>query len=150
MRSSGQTSDQPATLTGRCLCSGVEFQLFGPFRTIIMCHCRQCAQWSGSQVAMTAVPLDRFVMNRGAELLRWYQSSGEAERGFCDTCGSSLFWRPADRSRISVAAGAIDPPTGLAIAHHNFVADKSDYYTINDGKPCHADTGDYSPLPPAE
>jgi len=150
MSGSDQTFDRPDTLRGRCLCGGVGFELLGPFRPISMCHCRQCAQWSGNQVAMTAVPLDRFVMNRGAELLRWYRSSEEAERGFCSTCGSSLFWRPTDRSRMSVAAGAIDPPTGLAIAHHIFVADKSDYYTIDDGNPCHADAGDFSPLPPAE
>jgi hypothetical protein len=29
-------------------------------------------------------------------------------------------------------------PTGLIIEKHIFVKDKSDYYDLNDGLPCHA------------
>ncbi len=36
---------------------------------------------------------------------------------------------------ISVAAGALESPTGLRMARHIFVADKGDYYDIADGLP---------------
>jgi len=39
----------------------------------------------------------------------------------------------AAASWTSVALGAIDGPTGLALERHIFVADKGDYYEIGDG-----------------
>lgn len=73
--------------------------------------------------------------DRPADTLRWYQSSPTAERGFCVTCGSSLFWRQVNSAQIDVAPGALDAPTGLRLAGHIFVADKGDYYDIADGLP---------------
>lgn len=70
--------------------------------------------------------------------LRWYQSSERAQRGFCARCGSSVFWRLEEREQISIMAGTIDAPTGLKAKKHIFVADASDYYTIDDGLPQHA------------
>lgn len=115
---------------GRCLCGAVSFELTPPLRDVIICHCRQCAQWTGYAVAATAVASYNFKLTSGSSSLRWYKSSDHAERGFCGTCGSSLFWRPADGSRISVLAGSLTPPTGLATGAHIFTADKSDYYAI--------------------
>jgi hypothetical protein len=67
--------------------------------------------------------------------VRWYQSSTVARRGFCEICGSQLFWDHAGASHISIMAGAIDAPTGLSGAEHIFVASKGDYYEICDGLP---------------
>jgi hypothetical protein len=71
--------------------------------------------------------------------LRWYASSEQARRGFCGQCGSTLFWEGHGRDYISIAAGTLDGPTGLTCACHIFVADKGDYYRIDDGVPQHAD-----------
>jgi hypothetical protein len=122
-------------LTGRCLCGAVRFELSPPIRDVIVCHCRQCAQWTGYAVAATAVATGNFKLREGAEQLKWFAASAHAERGFCGTCGSSLFWKPADGTRISVLAGTLDPPTGLHVGAHIFVASKSDYYEIADGAP---------------
>jgi hypothetical protein len=67
--------------------------------------------------------------------LRWFQSSATTKRGFCGTCGSSLFWVPQGEDRTVVAAGAIDGDTQLQTKAHVFVADKGDYYKICDGLP---------------
>jgi hypothetical protein len=67
--------------------------------------------------------------------LRWFRSSGTAERGFCDTCGSNLFWHPIGSDAMSITAGSLDAPTGLSIEKHIFVGDKSDYYQILDHVP---------------
>jgi hypothetical protein len=75
------------------------------------------------------------------EGLRWYSSSDEAERGFCKHCGSSLFWRHKDAPSISIQPGTLDLPTGLKADAHIFVADASDYYTIDDDLPQHDDYG---------
>ena len=65
--------------------------------------------------------------------LKWYRSSEVARRGFCRDCGASRFWEPLGEDRVAVAAGSIDPPSGLKTVRHVFVADKSDYYEIADG-----------------
>jgi hypothetical protein len=84
------------------------------------------------------VTSENFKLVRGEKSLKWYSASQHAERGFCSVCGSSLFWKPSDGSRISVLAGALDPPTHLKVSAHIFVADKSDYYDIKDEVPCFA------------
>jgi hypothetical protein len=67
--------------------------------------------------------------------LRWYRSSAEAQRGFCSTCGSSLFWQPEHGQYISIMAGTIDGPTGLVSCEHIYTASASDYYGLTDGLP---------------
>ena len=52
-------------------------------------------------------------------------------------CGSSLFRDPRENEQISIAAGSIDPPTGLTTERHVRLSQKTDYYTITDGLPCH-------------
>jgi hypothetical protein len=69
------------------------------------------------------------------ETLSWYRSSQFAERGFCRRCGGNLFWREIGSDQISIAAGTLDTPTRIRMQEHIFVADKSDYYTIDDGLP---------------
>ena len=67
--------------------------------------------------------------------LRWYGSSPNARRGFCQTCGASLFWEPVSGGRISIMAGSLDSPTGLETVAHIFVGNAGDYYTIDDDLP---------------
>lgn len=124
-----------ANLVGTCLCGAIRFELTPPLRPIIVCHCRQCALWTGYAVAATAVDLSRFHLQSGAGDLRWFSSSEHADRGFCATCGSSLFWRPRNGSRIAVLAGLLQSPTGLSIAAHVYVADKADFYDISGDAP---------------
>lgn len=117
-------------LTGSCLCGAIRFELSPPIRDVIVCHCRQCAQWTGYAAAATAVAAENFMLLTGVEALRWYASSVHAERGFCGVCGSSLLWKPTDGSRVCVLAGVLDPPTALGVSAHIFVGSKSDYYDI--------------------
>ena len=131
-------SAAPDTLTGQCLCGAVRFTLRAPFRPIIVCHCRQCARWTGHAVYATAVAPDRFTLNSGEADLAWFRASAKAARGFCQACGSSLFWKPDCGAHISVLSGTLDLPTGLEIAEHIFAGDKSDYYGIAGDAPCHA------------
>lgn len=121
---------------GGCLCGAVRFRVTGPLREIIACHCSMCRRATGTFVAATAAA-DSDLVVTGAEALGWFRSSGEAERGFCRTCGSNLFWRRPGSDRTSILAGSLDQPTGLAIARHIFVADKGDFYEIGDDAPRH-------------
>lgn len=123
-------------LTGRCACGGVRFRLTDTATDVVACHCETCRRWSGYIWAATHVPRSALVIEAG-ELLTWWASSDQAERGFCGHCGSSLFYRRHDVDRVSVAAGALQSPTGLAIGAHICVAEAGDYYTLEPMIPQH-------------
>lgn len=125
---------QDAVARGRCLCGGVRFEVHGPLRPVIYCHCTMCRRSSGHFGAATACAPEHLRL-LCAQPLRWYQSSAIARRGFCSACGSQLFWEPAHGGHISIWAGTLDTPTGLKAAEHIFVGDKGDYYEITDGLP---------------
>jgi hypothetical protein len=70
----------------------------------------------------------RLVESRG---LKWYRSSDKARRGFCSECGGSVFWERFTGEQMWIAAGTLDAPTGLSTQWQVYVADASDYYTID-------------------
>ena len=121
---------------GGCACGGVRYAISGPLSAVTACHCSICRRTSGHFAAMTAVPAAALTLLAEASLT-WFRSSEAAERGFCGRCGGNLFWRPRspDDQTIYVTAGTLDPPTGLRIGGHIFVADRSDYYRIPEDEP---------------
>lgn len=131
---------QPDPHTGNCLCGAIHFTIRGPMRDISVCHCRQCLRWHGhppeySKAAWAQIDLT------GAEHVLWYSSSETARRGSCRICGSSLFWELHGNDAVSIAAGALNPPTGLKIVRHIFVEGREDYCNIADDTPRFAGTG---------
>ena len=120
-----------AQFRGSCLCGACAYEVHGPLRNIIACHCTQCRKQTGHYLAATNAPLADFRLLR-SDSLRWYRASPRAQRGFCATCGSTLFWQADGRETISIAAGSLDGPTGLTTEGHIFCADRGDYYTISD------------------
>jgi hypothetical protein len=71
----------------------------------------------------------------GAAHITWYRTSPDAERGFCSTCGSHLFWKLSTRDYTGILSAVFDEPSGLRMAKHIFVADEGDCYEITDGLP---------------
>lgn len=127
-------SDQAPRATGACLCGGVKFEVRGPLRDVIICHCGQCRRIHGHAAAFTSADRCDVVFREDAKL-KWYASSERARRGFCGECGASLFWEPLGEGRLAIAAGALDAPTGLKTVRHVFADDAGDYYQIADGLP---------------
>ncbi|OLP44087.1 GFA family protein [Rhizobium oryziradicis] len=122
---------------GSCLCGAVTFQISGELKPPDACHCTKCRKTSGHYFASTEVARDAITIE-GSDHLRWYQSSEKVRRGFCGTCGASLFFDPPHKDWIAVAMGAFDSPTKTQLELHIFVADKGDYYDITDGLPQNA------------
>jgi hypothetical protein len=125
---------------GRCLCGAVQYEVRGPLRPVVYCHCGMCRRTSGHFVAATACAREDLVL-KSSSSLQWYQSSAAARRGFCNQCGSNLFWEPLGEGRMSIMAGTLDAPTGLTAQGHIFVAEAGDYYQITDGLPQSATWG---------
>src|ERR1043165_4387608 len=102
-------SDSEPRARGHCLCGAVQYEVLGPLREVVGCHCEMCRRTSGHYVAATACRPEhlRLIEARG---LRWYRSSEIARRGFCQHCGSNLFWEPANSAYVSIMAGTLDQP----------------------------------------
>ncbi len=127
-------SDDRSVTKGSCLCGSVAFELSGPLPAVINCHCNQCRKMTGHFLAATNVSHEdfRFLRDSG---LKWYHASDIARRGFCGDCGSTLFWEEHGSGRIAVAAGCLDAPLDLTTEAHIYVADKGDYYLLEDNLP---------------
>ena len=121
--------------TGGCYCGDVRYTVTGNLEDFVVCHCSQCRKQSGHLYATTIVTRDRVTIV-GEHKLTWFRASETAQRAFCTCCGSHLFWLGEDGSHAILAA-SLDHPTGLSIREHIFVADKGDYYEIEDGAPQH-------------
>ncbi len=119
---------------GGCLCGAVRYEVKGPLRNVVNCHCSMCQKLHGVFGAHSKANKAniRIVSNEG---LAWYKSSAAARRGFCNKCGSSLFWEPYEQDATGIIAGTLDQPTGLSTMGHIFVDEKTDFYEITDGKP---------------
>lgn len=119
-------------LHGSCLCGANRFTLPGPMGEVTACHCHQCRTSSGHFAA--SFDAEESALDWQAQEVTEHRAPGGSQRGFCSTCGSSLYFRAADGA-FSVEAGVVDNPTGGRLASHIFVADKGDYYGLDDGLP---------------
>ena len=101
------------------------------------CHCVACRKTSGHVFVSVDVPKASVHVD-GRENVRWYASSEKVRRGFCGTCGSTLFFEPVLHDWVGIALGAFDGSTGSTIGLHTFVSEKGDYYEIPPGVPQNA------------
>lgn len=119
-------------LEGSCNCQAVTFTVKDGGQSVTACHCTQCRKQSGNYWASGYTDTANFEITGP---VTWYAVTPSAERGFCATCGSFLFWKAHAEDGMSFSLGAIDGPTGLSLMKHIFTADKGDYYEIADGVP---------------
>ena len=119
---------------GSCLCGAVRIVVEGDLPRPTACHCVACRKQTGHYEASIDIPRSQ-VRIEGEESVRWYQSSEKVRRGFCGTCGSTLFWDPVFHDWTAIAMGCFDGPTGTSLERHIFVSEKGDYYDIADGLP---------------
>ena len=77
---------------GGCLCGAIRFEVRDGALPIhhALCHCRDCQRASGAPANSWSLFAKADVMITGEP--RGYRSSEHAERQFCATCGTSLFY----------------------------------------------------------
>ena len=117
--------------TGSCLCGAVRFDVQN-LRDVVACHCLQCRKTTGNYMSATAANNADLKMTE-TRVLKWYRSSDTAQRGFCQDCGSVLFWKGDGRDYTAITAGSIDGKTGLKLMGHIFCDSAGDYYEIAGG-----------------
>ena len=116
--------------TASCLCGNIKIRVKGKLRNVINCHCSQCMKTHGNYAAYTACPEEHIIFIK-KRTLKWYQSSKIAKRGFCLTCGASMFYKLLNSENISIAAGMFNNPTNLRTHSNIFIKRKLDYYKLD-------------------
>ena len=127
-------TDSEQTSTGGCLCGAVRYEVKGPLRNVVNCHCSMCQKLHGGFGPHTKARKINIAITK-QDGLSWFKTSGTARRGFCHKCGSGLFWEPYDLDATGIIASTLDGPTGLSTMGHIFVIEKSDFYEITDKFP---------------
>ena len=93
-----------ARASGRCLCGGVSFQVFGDLRDVFNCHCHRCRCFTGHHVAATAANAADLKIDDDDGNLRWFYpqcwmrdmpSAGNAVPRSSGTRGSLLTGSPS-------------------------------------------------------
>jgi hypothetical protein len=113
---------------GSCLCGGVTLSTTTMNHHVAACHCNICRKWGGGP--LLAVECASDLSFSGAENIGIYQSSQWAERGFCQKCGSHLFYRLKDNSKYYIPVGIFDNSEGLVFEHQVFIDEKPEYYSF--------------------
>ena len=125
------SSPETSVHTGRCACGGVQFTVTGELRSVSNCHCDPCRRITGHHMAATEADSSTIDFEE-KDSLQWWSRTPTVDYGFCGVCGSTLFWRAADKSgSISIAAGSLDHPTGLRTYEALFVAEAGDYHELD-------------------
>lgn len=125
-------------ISGSCLCNavGFSFETEAPPRAT-WCHCTLCQKCHGTGLLFAHADPSALTWHDKSGLV-WYETPLGNRRGFCGTCGATLFYHGANAPHISITAGCLDAPAPLSVQRHIFVADKGDHYELaNDGLPRH-------------
>ena len=117
---------------GGCLCGTVRFEIIGPIKNIVYCHCSQCRKAQGSAFATNGIVVATdFKITQGESNLTAYQSSEDQAKFFCKTCGSPIISkRLSSPDQVRVRLGTIESDIAERPMAHIFTTSKAHWETI--------------------
>ena len=98
--------EEISAFSGGCLCGATRYEVAPGPAAQVLCFCEMCRRATGA-------PGPGFI-SVDAQRVTWlgtpsvYRSSDVAERGFCPSCGTALFYRSDGSSTIGLTAGAAE------------------------------------------
>lgn len=113
---------------GQCLCGGVQVNATIHETVMGACHCSICRKWGGGP--MMAVECKDNVSWQGEENITVYDSSAWAQRGFCKTCGTHLFYRLKEQAFYALPVGLLNNTDSFTFAHQVFIDEKPYNYSF--------------------
>jgi hypothetical protein len=131
------TSTSPK-VQGVCLCGTVRYEIDGPLKMMVHCHCSMCRKHHGSAFAtFVSAPLMGFRWTSGKDNIGIYESSEKGRRPFCRTCNSVAPTISKEMDLVFCPAGNLEGDLNLRPEAHWFVGSKAPWYTITDELPRH-------------
>ena len=117
---------------GGCLCGAVRYEISGPIRNIVYCHCSRCRKAQGSAFAANGiVGVNDFNIISGESELTGYESTPGQTRYFCKYCCSPIISRTAGKTdQVRVRIGTIESDITERPQAHIFVTSKASWEDI--------------------
>jgi hypothetical protein len=123
---------------GRCLCGALTYELDGPYRTMVHCHCSMCRKHHGTGFATFAVaPVAGLRWTSGEGSIARFQSSQNGVRTFCRVCGSAGPTTIPEHRVAAAPAACLEGDLGIKPQCHIFVGSKAPWDEITDALPQH-------------
>ncbi len=98
--------------SGGCQCGAVRYHVAGELEGAHLCHCRMCQKAVGNYfMPLASARETEFEVTRGAP--KWFHSSDPVKRGFCENCGTPLFFKTLGSPTIAIALGSLDDPSAV-------------------------------------
>ena len=111
--------------SGHCLCGAVTFTAEDVETHVHACHCSMCRNWTGGPMQAAQVGSITF---KGEDHIKRYASSEWAERGFCDECGTSLFYCLKEPQMYMMATGCFGDAEQFSLAGEIYIDEKPGGY----------------------
>lgn len=113
---------------GTCLCGSVKITATLKSTHLGACHCGICQKWGGGP--FLAAECEGEVHLEGMENISVFESSEWAERGFCRTCGTHLFYRLKNQEHYAVPFSLFDRLDDWVLSEQIFIEDKPPFYSF--------------------
>lgn len=105
-------------MTGACLCGAVTVEVAALGDGMSACHCDMCRRWTGAAFLSVHAAADDV---RIAGPVRERETSDWAARGWCDDCGSTLYYRLRDGGGYGLSAGLFEDAAGRSLSLEYYV-----------------------------
>lgn len=115
-----------AQIEGQCLCGAVTARAIMSKPMMRACHCQMCRQHTSAM--FMSLGIDEGSLSFEGPV-KTYRSSEWAERGFCETCGSTLFYGTVADGNRHPSAGLFEN-AGNAKLKLEFFADDAPGYAL--------------------
>lgn len=128
-------------LTGRCLCSRVEYLVKDEFSYALNCHCSNCRRATGAAFKPFAgIERHKLRITQGSDSLLIFGDE-LAHDARCRKCGSFLYSVVRDGAFVHVTLGTLVDCPSIRPSAHIFVGSKAPWFTITDNLPQHEEFG---------
>ncbi len=118
-------------MKAQCLCGAVRFDGQLVDDAVLLCHCQQCQRWTGGGPLTTVRVKD--VTIEGADNIGTYYASEHGERGFCKTCGTTLYWTMRGKPPAFLPVGLLEDQSGLTVKEEIFVDHRPGWLPVFEG-----------------
>ena len=113
---------------GSCLCGAVRLTVDSFQGSLGACHCTMCRKWGGGP--LLAIDCGTDVHIDGEANVSAYDSSEWAQRGFCNRCGTHLFYRLKGNNDYVIPIGLFDEHRDVSFESQIFIDEKPEYYSF--------------------
>lgn len=115
--------------SGGCLCGKVSLTMKITSNKVEACHCSMCCTWGGGPL-LSFEPCSE-ITTRCDEFITVYKSSDWAERAFCNSCGTHLYYKLVETGEHMVPPGLMAGNEELELCLEVFIDEKPEYYSFS-------------------